>query len=136
MSRSKSFPFVRDPKTMRYKKLPLDLYISKEDSLKIKDLISVRLIPKLKKNKNENEKESLIRLSYDNGFFYTPSINFQKNNNNKKTNKKIFYINKNRLNEIHNIESPEKKEVSNLKKSINLINYNKKILILFSILNY
>ena len=120
ISKSKNFSFVKDPKTMRYKKLPLDLYISKEDSLKIKDLISVRLIPKLKKNKNENEKESLIRLSYDNGFFYTPSINFQKNNNNKKTNKKIFYINKNRLNEIHNIESPEKKEVSNLKNSINL----------------
>ena len=120
ISKSKNFSFVKDPKTMRYKKLPLDLYISKEDSLKIKDLISVRLIPKLKKNKNENEKESLIRLSYDNGFFYTPPINFQKNNNNKKTNKKIFYINKNRLNEIHNIESPEKKEVSNLKNSINL----------------
>ena len=116
--KSKNFSFIQDPKTIKYKKLPLDLYLSKEDSLKIKDLISVRLIPK--KNKNENKQESLIRLTYDNGFFNNPSINFLKNKNNEITNRRIFYINKNKLNEIHNLESLEKKEESHLKEFDNL----------------
>ena len=52
---------------MRYNKLPLDLYVSKENSIKIKNLVSVRLYPK--NNNDKDKKESLLRYSYNNGIF-------------------------------------------------------------------
>ena len=58
---------------MKYNKLPLDLYVSKEDSIKIKNLVSVRLFPKNSNDKDKNE--SLLRYSYDNGFFGKTILN-------------------------------------------------------------
>ena len=73
ISKSKNFSFIKDPKTMRYNKLPLDLYVSKENSIKIKNLVSVRLYPKNNNDKDKNE--SLLRYSYDNGFFGKTILN-------------------------------------------------------------
>lgn len=42
LSKSSNFWFIKDPKSIKYKKLPFHLYLSREDSLKIKDLLSFR----------------------------------------------------------------------------------------------
>ena len=102
LSKSNNFSFVNDPSTIRYKKLPIDLYISKEDSLKIKNLISVRPLSEKLKIKN-NKTESKLRFSYDRGIFDNTSINFEKNSD-KISNYDVFYINKNKLNEKDNID--------------------------------
>ena len=104
ISKSKNFSFIKDPKTVRYKKLPLDLYISKEDKIKIKNLIYNKL-KELKEQKDKNE--SLVRLSYDNGVFDNTIINF-KESLNKIKNRQVFYINKNKISNKNNISNNEK----------------------------
>ena len=116
-SKTKNFSFIKDPKTQKYNKLPLDLYLSKEDSLKIKDLISVKLLPN--KNKDNTKKESLIKFSYDNGIFDNSIFNYQKSIN-KFNNRKIFYINKNKISENQHIENNKHTSEENLKISNNL----------------
>ena len=64
ISKSPYFSFVKDPKTIKFSKLPNDLYLSEEDSTKMKQLISVR-------NYDVNNKEGsrnipLISSSYSN----------------------------------------------------------------------
>ena len=121
ISKSKNFSFIKDPKTIRYNKLPLDLYIPKEDSIKIKNLISARLLPKnANNNKDKNKNESLIRYSYDNGIFDNTIINNKKSVINY-NNKKIYFINKNKLNEKNHIETNRQLSENNLKESDNLI---------------
>ena len=118
ISKSKNFSFIKDPKTMKYNKLPLDLYVSKEDSIKIKNLVSVRLFPKNSNDKDKNE--SLLRYSYDNGFFGKTILNNKQsiiNYNNKKT----FFINKNKLNEKHHINSNRQLSENNLQEQNDLI---------------
>ena len=118
ISKSKNFSFIKDPKTMKYNKLPLDLYVSKEDSIKIKNLVSVRLFPKNSNDKDKNE--SLLRYSYDNGFFGKTILNNKQsiiNYNNKKT----FFINKNKLNEKRHLDNNRQLSENNLQESENLI---------------
>ena len=106
--KSNNFSFIKDPNTIRYKKLPLDLYLSKEDSIKIKNLISIRLMSK----KNKKIDKSLVKFSYDNGIF---------DNNNLKDNieqikkSKIFFINEN---------NREQKSIINLTEKNNLYDIN------------
>ena len=103
---------------MRYNKLPLDLYVSKENSIKIKNLVSVRLYPK--NNNDKDKKESLLRYSYNNGIFDNAILNNKQsiiNYNNKKT----FFINKNKLNEKHHINSNRQLSENNLQEQNDLI---------------
>lgn len=44
LSRSSNFWFTKDPKSVKFKKLPCHLFLRREDSLKIKEIISVRNI--------------------------------------------------------------------------------------------
>lgn len=44
LSRSSNFSFIKDPKTIKFDKLPNYLYLSKEDSIKIRGLVSVKNI--------------------------------------------------------------------------------------------
>jgi hypothetical protein len=119
LSKSNNFSFVNDPSTIRYKKLPIDLYISKEDSLKIKNLISVRPLSEKLKIKN-NKTESKLRFSYDRGIFDNTSINFEKNSD-KISNYNVFYINKNKLNEKDNIDYHQQISKNNFTEPKNLI---------------
>ena len=93
ISKSKNFSFINDPKTIRYKKLPLDLYLSKEDDKKIKDIIATRFMtPENRLNTDKNE--SLVRLSYDNGKF----DNNLQNKIIEEKERRIFYRNKLNIN--------------------------------------
>ena len=49
ISKSSNYSFLKDPKLIKFNKLPMDLYLSKEDSLKLKELISVKKISSAKK---------------------------------------------------------------------------------------
>ena len=109
LSKSKNFSFMKNPKNTKYKKLPLDLYLSKEDSIKIRNMIDISKI----NNKNNNNvekkiKKSLTEFSYDKGLFDYTMI--ASNNNygiNKNRTKKIFYINKN-----NSYKENEKEDIS------------------------
>ncbi len=89
--KSNNFSFIKDPNKIRYKKLPLDLYLSKEDSIKIKNLISIRLMSK----KNKKIDKSLVKFSYDNGIFDNNNI---KDNIEQIKKNKILVINEKKLN--------------------------------------
>ena len=114
LSKSKNFSFYKDPKNMKFNKLPKDLYLSKEDSLKIKNLISIRLLPK----KDNNIDKSLIKFSYDNGIYDKTNI---KDNFEKIKNSKIIFINKKKLNK-NNKNKDKQNSLSNLTESYNLNN--------------
>ena len=116
LSKSKNFSFVKDPNTIKYKKLPLDLYLSEEDSLKIKDLISIRFMDKNEKNKNE----SLLKYSNNNRIFDNTIINFE-NNFYKLNNRKIYYINKKQINKKNGLKLNNQISNNNFTKSNNLI---------------
>ena len=124
ISKSNNFSFVKDPKTISYKKLPFDLYLSKEDSQKIKNLISFRLTTI--KSKIDNDKnESLTRFSYDNGSFDN-NISSIMNNCNETKNKYIYYINKNKLNNKNIFKNKEQiSEQHNLDKAKDLLGEEK-----------
>ena len=113
LSKSKNFSFIKDPNKMKYKKLPNDLYLSKEDSIKIKNLITIRLISK----KYQKIDKSLIKFSYDNGVF--DSTNNWKNNFELIKNRKILYINEKKLNK-NKKNNGEHKSVINLTEKYNL----------------
>ena len=116
LSKSKNFSFIKDPNMIKYKKLPLDLYLSKEDSLKIKDLISIRYM-----DKNDNTKnESLLKYSNDNRIFDNTIINFE-NNFYRLKNRKILYINKKQIKKKNDLKLNNQISNNNLIKSNNLL---------------
>lgn len=86
LSKSPYFSFVKDPNTIKFSKLPKDLYLSKEDSNKIKDLISVH-------NYSIDDKKQLrniplIRTSYSN-FYSSDEEDYE-----EKLRKKIYDVKK------------------------------------------
>ena len=114
LSKSKNFSFIKVPNMVKYKKLPLDLYLSKEDSLKIKGLISIKLMNKKDKSKNE----SSLKHSGDIRIFDNTIINFE-NNFHKEKNIKLFCINEKQINKKNDLQLNNKILNNNLTKSNN-----------------
>ena len=56
ISKSKNFSFIKNPKTVNFSKLPFDLYLSKDDSLDLRKLVSVKNIQNYKKMERSKEK--------------------------------------------------------------------------------
>ena len=108
--KSSNFSLIKDPNKIRFKELSVDLNLSTGAD---KNLVNY----KLKNKKIKNEKESLIRLSYDNGIFDNNISNFQRNVD-KIKNSQIFYINKNNIiNNNNSFNINEKISESNLNKT-------------------
>ena len=58
ISKSKNFSFVKNPKTINLSKLPLDLYLSKNDSFDLRKLFSIKNIQNYKKMQRSKERFS------------------------------------------------------------------------------
>lgn len=69
ISKSNNFSFVKDPKTIKFSKLPKDLYLTKEDSIKLRELISVKKIS----NKNNSSRNIPLIHPLQNNIFNTNS---------------------------------------------------------------
>ena len=114
--KSPNFSFVKNPKTLKYSKLPLDLYISREDSSNLKGLISVKNIASFNKtSRNQSFSNSLFN---NNALFANTSSEEEDENISKIgkiKNNKIILINKNN-------ESNESFDKNNNKK----VNYSTK----------
>ena len=68
ISRSSNFSFVKDPKSLTFSKLPFDLYLSKDDSLKLKELITIEKIVNIRKN---NSKKILKKKNWKKKEYYS-----------------------------------------------------------------
>jgi hypothetical protein len=88
--KSPNFSFVKNPKTLKYSKLPLDLYLSREDSSNLKGLISVKNIdPFNKASRNQSFSNSL----FNNNALFT-------NTSSEEDDENISKIGKNKNNKI------------------------------------
>ena len=110
ISSSSNFSFVKDPKSLTFSKLPFDLYLSKDDSLKLKELISVEKIvnkrkmslKKILKKKNSKYKDYYSsnnilnneNNSYDNDIEGKEDLKEKINKSYKRKNKNIISLNK------------------------------------------
>ena len=101
----------------------MDLYLSKEDSIKIRNIIDISKINnKINNNEEIKMKKSLTEFSYDKGLFDYTMI--ASNNNygiNKNRTKKIFYINKNISNKENEKEDISSKLIENKKENNKII---------------
>ena len=101
ISKSSNFSFIKDPKSIKFTQLPLDLYLSKEDSLKLKDLISVKKI-------FNDKKEDIINrnTSFRKNILFTKNNNRDEDEENEELNEEI------------------EKKILNLKMNNNIVLFN------------
>jgi hypothetical protein len=120
--KSPNFSFVKNPKTLKYSKLPLDLYLSREDSSNLKGLISVKNIdPFNKASRNQSFSNSL----FNNNALFTNTSSEEDDENiskiGKNKNNKIILINKNNENN-ESFERNDNKKDNYSTKSIRKVN--------------
>lgn len=101
ISKSPNFLFVKNPKVLKYSKLPFDLYLSREDNSNLKELISIKKIDSFNKtSRNQSFSNSLFN---NNGLFTNISSEEEDENISKigkiKNNKIIFINKSNEINE-------------------------------------
>ena len=94
--KSPNFSFIKNPTTIKYSKLPFDLYLSREDSSDLRGLVSVKNIdPFNKTSRNQSFSNSL----FNNNVLFTNTSNEEDDENISKIgkikNNKIILINKN-----------------------------------------
>ena len=128
--KSPNFSFVKNPKNLKYSKLPFDLYLSREDSSNLKGLISVKNIDSFKTSRNQSFSNSL----FNNNFLFENSSNEEENENiskiDKIKNSKIILINKN--NESNDsFDKNDNKKVNYSTKSIRKNSSNNSIKSIF-----
>ena len=113
ISKSKNFSFVKNPKTINLSKLPLDLYLSKNDSFDLRKLFSIKNIQNYKKMQRSKERfsntnifntnvDSDKNIEFKNKSFQDKNKNIVANNSDKtKENKNNHFSSKLLLKKIN-----------------------------------
>ena len=102
LSKSKNFSFVKNPKTIKFSKLPKELYSSKKYSTSLKKLNSV-------KNFEPFNQSSGINKAYDNSFHENNLYTNSKSDEEEKLNSKIYKIKQNNIIFFNNNKEDENK---------------------------
>ena len=118
ISKSPNFSFIKNPKTFKYSKLPLDLYLSRQDSTNLKELISIKNLDLFNKT---SRNQSFCNSLFNNNALFT-NISSEEDDENisrigKIKNSKLILINKNNENN-ESFDKNDNKKVNYSSKSI------------------
>ena len=135
ITKSSNFTFIKNPKSIKYSKLPNNLYLSKEDSIKLKELNSIKNTD-TDNNNNTNNIISRNKSSNDNSYLnnnilYT-NINIEDEEDNQQIKeeikKKIYKLKYNNYSFFDNKQKNKRNNITLLKKINNSNNSSNSIL--------